>query len=130
MLESNGDTDGIQYLLRNNNNLSSLTSEQLTEENLIEGKNQLEVIYEHRKKLLGNGHIATGEVLYTLGLYEFFLMSNEAMAEKYTLSSLQCYDLQLGPDHHSTKHIVTFLNLIQNTINEKYNNVNTANQGY
>ena len=33
---------------------------QLTEENVSEGRAQLELIFEHRRRLLGNGHIATG----------------------------------------------------------------------
>jgi hypothetical protein len=38
----------------------SLLRLKLTEENLAEGRTQLELIFDHRRRLLGNGHIATG----------------------------------------------------------------------
>lgn len=95
------------------------TSEQLTEENLAEGRSQLEIVYEHRKRLLGNTHIATGEVQYTLGLFEFFLLFNETMAENFIVSALSTYEMQLGPAHPSTKHVYAMLSLVQQQLTEK-----------
>jgi hypothetical protein len=98
---------------------SAVTSDQLTDENLAEGRNQLEMIYEHRRRLLGNGHIATGEVQYTLGLFEFFLLFNEAAAEGLIVSALRSYEMQLGPAHPSTKHVSSMLLVIQQQISDK-----------
>lgn len=103
--------------------VESLITEQLTEENLSEGRSQLEIIFDHRKRLLGNSHIATGlsvtlpyfmsipvgEVQYTIGLYEFFLLGNESMAESFILSALHAYEMQLGLNHPSCKHVTTVL---------------------
>mmetsp|Transcript_2991 Transcript_2991/g.5094 ORF Transcript_2991/g.5094 Transcript_2991/m.5094 type:complete len:404 (+) Transcript_2991:50-1261(+) len=103
---------------------AAVTSEQLTDENLAEGRNQLEMIYEHRKRLLGNGHIATGEVQYTLGLFEFFLLFNEGVAEGLVVSALRSYEMQLGPAHPSTKHVSSMLQLIQQQISDKLDSMN------
>jgi tetratricopeptide (TPR) repeat protein len=104
----------------NGEKLSAITAEQLTEENLVEGRSQLEAILEHRKRLLGNGHIATGEAQYTLGLFEFLLLSNETAAEGFILSALQAYEMQLGPMHTSTKHVGNMLDVVQHAIAEKF----------
>jgi tetratricopeptide (TPR) repeat protein len=100
--------------------MTPITAEQLTEENLVEGRNQLEAIFEHRKRLLGNGHIATGEIQYTLGLFEFLLLSNNTMAETFILAALQSYEMQLGPAHSSTRHVANMLQAVQQAIAEKY----------
>jgi tetratricopeptide (TPR) repeat protein len=100
--------------------MSSITAEQLTEENLVEGRNQLEAIFDHRKRLLGGGHIATGEIQYTLGLFEFLLLSNDTMSETFIISALQSYEMQLGPAHSSTKHVSSMLEIVQQSISEKY----------
>jgi tetratricopeptide (TPR) repeat protein len=100
--------------------MSPITAEQLTEENLVEGRNQLEAVFEHRKRLLGNGHIATGEIQYTLGLFEFLLLSNESVAETFMLAALQSYEMQLGPAHSSTKHVANMLQIVQQAISDKY----------
>jgi tetratricopeptide (TPR) repeat protein len=102
--------------------LSPMTAEQLSEQNIMEGKTQLETIFEHRKRLLGNGHIATGEIQYTLGLFEFLLLSNESAAENMILSALQSYEIQLGAGHTSTLHVHSMLEVVQHAISDKYNN--------
>jgi tetratricopeptide (TPR) repeat protein len=103
-----------------NEKMSSITAEQLTEENLVEGRSQLESIFEHRKRLLGNGHIATGEVQYTLGLFEYLLLNNETMSETFIIAALQSYEMQLGPAHSSTKHVSNMLEIVQQAIADKY----------
>lgn len=102
------------------NKMSSITATQLTEDNLADGRSHLEAIYEHRKRLLGNGHIATGEVQYTIGLFEFLLLGSETAAEGLIVSALQTYELQLGPAHSSTKHVMAMLEVVQQAISEKY----------
>jgi len=108
----------------NKDRLNPITAEQLTEENLVEGRNQLEAIYEHRKRLLGNGHIATGEIQYTLGLFEFMLRHNDTMAESFIVAALQAYEMQLGPAHSSTKHVSNMLEIVQQSIVDKYGDPN------
>lgn len=102
-------------------------AEQLTEENTAEGRSQLEIIFEHRKRLLGNNHIATGEVQYTLGLFEFFLLgskqqdltgqqavqSNVVLAYHFVNAALDAYMMQLGAEHPSTRHVSAMLHLIK-----------------
>ena len=106
---------------------NAVTPEQLTDENLSEGRNQLEMIYEHRKRLLGNGHIATGEVQYTLGLFEFFLLFNETNSENLIVSALRSYEMQLGPAHPSTRHVSSMLLLVQQQIADKLDSMNSIN---
>ncbi len=127
--QGNGDTNdrGINVSVKlanlpniRSDKLSALTAEQLTEENLMEGRTQLETIFEHRKRLLGNGHIATGEIQYTLGLFEFLLLSNESAAETFMIAALQSYEMQLGQAHTSTQHVQSMLRVVQHAIVEKY----------
>lgn len=103
-----------------------VTNQQLTDENLAEGRNQLEMVFEHRRRLLGNGHIATGEVQYTLGLFEFFLLFNETAAEGFILSALRSYEMQLGPSHPSTKHVNSMLLVVQQQISDKFDTLPSA----
>jgi tetratricopeptide (TPR) repeat protein len=65
--------------------------ENLTEEQLAEGRSQLDQILDTRKQLLGVGHIATGEIEYTIGLFEFFLLGNEGNAEVFMNSAYHTY---------------------------------------
>jgi tetratricopeptide (TPR) repeat protein len=104
---------------------NAVTPEQLTDENLAEGRNQLEMIFEHRKRLLGNGHIATGEVQYTLGLFEFFLLFNETVAEGLIVAALRAYEMQLGPAHPSTRHVKSMLQLVQQQIADKLDSMHS-----
>eukprot|EP01038_Epipyxis_sp_PR26KG_P014480 gene14480-19437_t len=103
-----------------------LIQEQLTEENLAEGRSQLELIYEHRKRLLGGSHIATGEVQFSLGLFEYFLLFNETMAENFISSALRTYEMQLGPAHPSTKHVSSMMQLIHQSMTDKLDGINSA----
>ena len=58
--------------------------EDLSEEYLSDGHNQLEQVLETRRRLLGAVHIATGEVQFTLGLFELYLLGNDEAAEAFT----------------------------------------------
>lgn len=106
--------------------VQQVTNEQLTEENLAEGRNQLETIFEQRKRLLGNGHIATGEVQYTLGLFEFFLLCNETNAESFIVTALHTYEMQLGQDHPSTRHVSSMLQVVLQSISDKLDSLNST----
>ena len=88
------------------------TEYELNEEDLADGRANLEDILEHRRRLLGSTHIATGEVEFTIGLYEYFLLTNIPSAEIFLQNAKAVYEVQLGEEHNSTKHVVTVLELI------------------
>jgi tetratricopeptide (TPR) repeat protein len=97
-------------------NLSSATSlplEEPTEAQLTDGKNHLLQILEHRKRLLGDQHIATGEVEYSIGLYEFFIVGSDVSAHEYMSMAHAIYETQLGGAHNSTLHVKAVMNLVQ-----------------
>jgi tetratricopeptide (TPR) repeat protein len=77
-------------------------NQDITYENQLEGHAQLINIIELRQKHLGSSHIATGEAQYTLGLFEYFFMGNEAAAAFYLLASKTVYSDQLGAGHPSS----------------------------
>lgn len=80
-------------------------TEKLTEEQLADGRAQLEQILETRSRLLGHTHIATGEVQYTIGIFECFLLGNERAAENFIVSAQKTYESTLGEAHASSQHI-------------------------
>lgn len=84
----------------------------ITYENQLDGHSELVAILEHRQKLLGINHIATGEAQYTLGLFEYFFTGNEGAASFYLLGSKTTYFEQLGPGHPSTLHVTTVYDLL------------------
>jgi hypothetical protein len=57
-----------------------------------------------RVKLLGDGHIATGEAKYTLGLLNLFAGKVDP-AREHVQAACATYMKHLGPDHPSTKDI-------------------------
>ncbi len=87
--------------------------ESLSEEQLADGRSQLDHILDTRKQLLGVGHIATGEIEYTIGLFEFFLLGHEPNAEVFMNSAFQTYKTSLGEAHPSTKHVISVLSLVR-----------------
>ena len=108
-------TRALEGITGNNNTTESNLPplEEPTEAQLTDGKNQLMDILEHRKRLLGDQHIATGEVEYSLGLYEFFILGNEVSAFEYMNMAYAIYEIQLGPSHNSTLHVKAVMNLVQ-----------------
>lgn len=90
-------------------------AEQLNEENLSDGHQQLQSILEHRCRLLGAGHIASGEAQYTLGLFEYYLLGNDITAESLINNALHVYELKLGDTHRSTEDVVAMLKLIRDS---------------
>ena len=87
--------------------------EVLNEENMSEGRGQLQAILEHRKNILGPEHIATGEVLFTLGTFDFFLLGNHSIAEDNIQTALSIYGNQLGNEHPSTLHVINILSQVK-----------------
>jgi tetratricopeptide (TPR) repeat protein len=110
--------DGISGAANGEDNSSSLNPstaplEEPTEAQLTDGKNHLLQILEHRKRLLGEQHIATGEVQYSIGLYEFFIVGNEVSAFEFMNLAHNIYEMQLGSAHNSTLHVKAVMNLVQ-----------------
>ena len=88
-------------------------SEPLSEEQLSEGRNQLDLILDNRKRLLGETHITIGESLYTMGLFDFFLLGNETSADSLLESALSSYELNYSADHPSSKHVKKVFALVR-----------------
>jgi prefoldin subunit 5 len=65
---------------------------------------------------LGSHHIASGEVQYTLGLFEFFLLGNEMTAELFVSSAYKIYASKLGTEHKSSQDVRTMLAAIRQTV--------------
>jgi tetratricopeptide (TPR) repeat protein len=112
-----GTAGGLAAAVGNGDDTSSLNPspplEEPTEAQLTDGKNHLLQILEHRKRLLGEQHIATGEVQYSIGLYEFFIVGNEVSAFEFMNMAYNIYEIQLGSAHNSTLHVKAVMNLVQ-----------------
>ena len=93
--------------------MSFCKPEALTEEQLADGRAQLEQVLETRSRLLGHTHIATGEVQYTIGLFEYFLLGNERAAESFIVAAQRTYEATLGEAHASSRHVQGILTLIR-----------------
>lgn len=97
----------------------ALPIEDPTEAQLTDGKNHLTQILDNRQRLLGDNHIATGEVQYSLGLFEFFISGNEEEASRYMSVAHEIYQSQLGQSHASTLHVSAVLSLVNQQVMEK-----------
>ena len=95
---------------------SVAVTEEPTEAQLTDGRNHLNEILQNRRRLLGDSHIATGEVEYSLGLFEFFILGNEPAAATFMEMAHSIYDTQLGPSHASTLHVKAVLTLVKQQI--------------
>lgn len=99
-----------------------------TEAQLTDGKNHLLQILDNRQRLLGDNHIATGEVQYSLGLFEFFILGNEEESARYMGVALEIYQSQLGASHASTLHVSAVLSLVNQQVMEKEGGVLQSNR--
>eukprot|EP00968_Pinguiococcus_pyrenoidosus_P026958 scaffold7342_cov269-Pinguiococcus_pyrenoidosus.AAC.12 len=92
--------------------------EEYTEGQINEGLDMLGRILEIRKKLLGEGHIATGEVLYTLGLLLLFAGKHQEATERVA-GAHQVYHANLGAEHSSTIDVAEVLRQLQGTAGQQ-----------
>lgn len=90
-----------------------------SEAQLTDGRNHLMQILDNRQRLLGDSHIATGEVQYSLGLFEYFILGNEEESARYMSVAHEIYQSQLGPAHASTLHVSAVLALVNQQVMEK-----------
>ena len=98
-------------LVRNNAELA----ETFSESQLREGIEILERIMQTRIKLLGDAHIATGEVKYTVGLLYLFLGEKEK-ANDYVQTAAAIYKDKLGENHTSTQDVVSIAETVKNEV--------------
>ncbi|EGZ11582.1 hypothetical protein PHYSODRAFT_303590 [Phytophthora sojae] len=73
-----------------------------------EASSMLQQIVNIRQNLLGAKHVATGEVLYTLGLL-FLFLGDHGQAKAFVKQALDIYVDALGPEHPSTVDVVSVL---------------------
>jgi len=104
--------------LENTETEETQSPEQINEENLSDGRSQLQKVFEHRQEVLGVNHIATGEAQFTMGLFEYFLLGNQTSAEALLSSALTVYNMQLGVEHASSKHVSSILALVKNSVDD------------
>jgi hypothetical protein len=98
-------------LVRNNAELA----ETFSESQLREGIEMLEKIMQTRVKLLGDAHIATGEVKYTVGLLYLFL-GDKDKANEYVQTAAAIYKDKLGENHSSTQDVMSIAETVKNEI--------------
>mmetsp|Transcript_20205 Transcript_20205/g.42332 ORF Transcript_20205/g.42332 Transcript_20205/m.42332 type:complete len:456 (+) Transcript_20205:113-1480(+) len=98
-------------LVRNNAELA----ETFSESQLREGIEMLEKIMQTRVKLLGDAHIATGEVKYTVGLLYLFL-GDKDKANNYVQTAAAIYKDKLGENHSSTQDVVSIAETVMNEV--------------
>jgi hypothetical protein len=82
---------------------------------LKEGMDMLSRILQTRIKLLGDNHIATGEVKYTVGLLLLFLGDKQS-ANQYVNEASIIYKEKLGDGHPSTIDVVGVAESIENDL--------------
>ena len=92
---------------------SSVTKEVPSAEVLVEGRFHLSQILAVRQASIGDTHIATGEVLYTIGLFEFLYLKNATSALSFIASAREVYKSSLGDSHDSTLQVENVIRLIQ-----------------
>eukprot|EP00611_Tribonema_gayanum_P022292 TRINITY_DN4449_c0_g1_i1.p1 TRINITY_DN4449_c0_g1~~TRINITY_DN4449_c0_g1_i1.p1 ORF type:complete len:444 (-),score=157.58 TRINITY_DN4449_c0_g1_i1:32-1321(-) len=84
------------------------SADEVPEEQLAEGLEMLLQVLSMRLNLLGEGHMATGEAKYTLGLLHMF-MGEQGLAREQLEGALQVYITNLGEDHPSTLDVQNIL---------------------
>lgn len=77
----------------------------MSEAQLQEARGMLQFVADRREKFLGERHIATGEVQYTLALLLIGMNSDHETSLKYVKNALSIYREQLGDDHPSSKDV-------------------------
>lgn len=77
------------------------------EAQLQEARGMLQFVADRREKFLGERHIATGEVQYTLALLLIGMNSDHQTSLEYVKNALGIYKEQLGEDHPSTRDVQT-----------------------
>ena len=92
---------------------SSVVKDAPSAEVVAEGRFHLSQILAVRQASIGETHIATGEVLYTIGLFEFLYQKNTASALSFIASAREVYKSSLGDSHDSTLQVENVIRLIQ-----------------
>lgn len=93
---------------------SSALKDTLSAEDFADGLFQLTQVLRVRESVIGEKHIATGEVLYTLGLFHFLYKNDVDNAIEFTDRAHGVYETSLGSFHQSTVQVARVIQIIQN----------------
>jgi tetratricopeptide (TPR) repeat protein len=88
------------------------SKEVLTDEHFADGKFQLGQILSIREGVIGEFHIATGEVSYCLGLFEYLYAHDLPRSLGYIRRAQEVYAKSLGAEHASSLQVQSVLNMI------------------
>ena len=91
-----------KFLASVRNNTENIDT--LGEAQIAEAMEMLKEILKTREKFLGDGHIATGEARYTLGLLYLFVGDTAKAIDHISIAS-SIYEPLLGSEHPSTKDV-------------------------
>ena len=91
-----------KFLASVRNNTENIDT--LGEAQIAEAMEMLKEILKTREKFLGDGHIATGEARYTLGLLYLFVGDTAKSIDHISIAS-SIYETHLGKDHPSTRDV-------------------------
>ena len=91
-----------KFLASVRNNTENIDT--LGEAQIAEAMEMLKEILKTREKFLGDGHIATGEARYTLGLLYLFVGDTAKAIDHISIAS-SIYETHLGSEHPSTKDV-------------------------
>ncbi len=105
----------FKFLASSRNDAS--LADALSPSQLAEGQEMLNFILQTRSKLLGQGHIATGEVKYCIGLLHLH-MGNASEARQSISFACDVYSKHLGPEHPSTRDAYGTLQSINTNSNK------------
>ena len=118
--QSLGNTNELRPLRDETVTMSpAATTQELSEEYITDGYNELQQILDHRRRILGTRHIAVGEVQFTLGLFGFFIISDLETSKGYIGEALEIYEQQLGETSVSTTQVCNFLKLVNEAIDHR-----------
>ena len=96
-----------------NEMLTDMSEDGVNEESFVDGRFHLHQILSVRESIIGEDHIATGEVKYCIGLFELLYKNDAASALALVKQALQVFERSLGADHASTTQVESVLQAIQ-----------------
>lgn len=85
----------------------------INEEHFVDGRFQLGQILSVRENIIGENHIATGEVKYCIGLFDLLYKNDTMGALSMVKEAQKVYEKSLGVDHASTVQLESVVQAIQ-----------------
>ena len=111
-----------KFLLNLRSHPQEKISDYLGEAQIGEATEMLKKILETRSKYLSPSHIATGEAAYALGILMHISQNDDAKI--FYGQAYSIYHEQLGPDHESSKDIITALESLG--LDDPFRNIKTG----